>query len=275
VTAHDGAPEPVVAAIDGPVERLLAAAAADAAWPATPDLRRAVAARIEAPPAPDMRAGVLTRIGDGTGRGGVRIRLLRPLAVAAILVLALAGLAIGLGFDIPGLDLRQVERTPAVPSRLDLGSPVPLGDVLALDEPRVLLPAALPPPDSAFELGVDERRIVSLAWRASPGDPVLEGTDTFLTLMAVPGTTEEPLIMKAAGPGTRLEPIDVDGDPGWWITGAPHEIMIVRPSGEIGMLRSAVVGDTLVFSRDGTLYRLESALGMQATLDIARSLGTR
>ena len=108
--------------------------------------------------------------------------------------------------------------------------------------------------------------------RAAPGDPVLEGTDTFLTLMAVPGTTEEPLIAKAAGPNVRLEPIDVNGDPGWWITGAPHEIMVLRPDGDIGVLRAAVVGDTLVFSRDGTLYRLESALGREATLEIARSL---
>jgi hypothetical protein len=144
--------------------------------------------------------------------------------------------------------------------------------VLALDEPRVLLPGALPAPDEAYELGVDDRRIVSLAWGASPGDPTLAGTDTILTLMAVPGTTDEPLITKAAGPGTDVESIEVNGARGWWITGAPHEIMVLRPDGEIGVLRAAVVGDTLVFSRDGTLYRLESALGKEATLEIARSL---
>ena len=260
--------------VDVPVERLLAAAAAGAAWPETPDLRSAVAARLKAPPTPDLRAGVLTRIGNGTGRSRGTVRLLRPLAAAAILALMLAGLAIGLGFDLPGLDLRQVDQTAPPASSLDLGSPISLADALATGEPRVLLPAALPPPDAAYELGAGERRIVSLAWRASPGDPVLDGTDTFLTLMAVPGRTEAALISKATGPGTRLEPVDVNGAPGWWITGAPHEILIVRPSGEIGELRSAVVGDTLVFSRDGTLYRIESALGKEATLDIARSLGS-
>ena len=269
---RDRLPDGATATIDAQVERLLTAAAADAAWPVTPDLRAAVAARIQSPPAPDLRAGVLTRIGDRAGRRGVTLRLLRPIAAALVLVLAIATLAVGLGFGLPGLDLRQVGETPAAPSRLDLGSPVPLTDVLALDAPRVLLPAALPPPDGAFELGVDDRRIVSLAWRASPGDPVLDGSDTFLTLMAVPGTTEEPLIAKAAGPDTRLEPIEVNGDRGWWITGAPHEIMIERPDGDIGVLRAAVVGDTLVFSRNGTLYRMDSALGKDATLEIARSL---
>jgi hypothetical protein len=258
--------------IDAPVERLLAEVAAGVAWPATPDLRATVAARITAPATPDLRPTVLDRIGDGTGRRTNRARVLRPLVLAAALVLAIAALAAGLGFGLPGLDLRLAEQSAPPASSLDLGSPVPLEDVLALDEPRVLLPEALPPPDGAYDIGVDDRRIVSLAWRASPGDPTLTGTDTIITLMAVPGTTEEPLITKAAGPGTRLEPIDVNGDPGWWITGAPHEIMVIRPDGDIGVLRAAVVGDTLVFARKGTLYRLESALGRDATLDIARSL---
>jgi hypothetical protein len=38
------------------------------------------------------------------------------------------------------------------------------------------------------------------------------------------------------------------------------------------VVRSALAGDTLLFARDGTLYRLVSALGMDATLDIARSM---
>jgi hypothetical protein len=201
------------------------------------------------------------------------MRALRPVAIAVILVILLAGLAAGLGFSLPGFDLERTAQTPpATTSPLDLGSPIPIADALGLDQPRVLLPAALPPPDTAYELGVGDRRIVSLAWGAAPGDPVLEGTDTVLTLMAVPGTTEEPLIRKSAGPGTTLEPIDVNGDPGWWITGTPHEIMVLRPDGDVGVLHAAVVGDTLVFSRAGTLYRLESALGREATLEIARSL---
>jgi hypothetical protein len=48
--------------------------------------------------------------------------------------------------------------------------------------------------------------------------------------------------------------------------------MVQQPDGDIGVLRAAVVGDTLVFSHGGTLYRLESALGKEATLEIARSL---
>ena len=85
------------------------------------------------------------------------MRVLRPLALAAILLVLLAGLAAGLGFSLPGLDLFRTEQTPAASDPLDLGSPIPVADALALDAPRVLLPGALPPPDAAYELGVDDR----------------------------------------------------------------------------------------------------------------------
>ena len=64
----------------------------------------------------------------------------------------------------------------------------------------------------------------------------------------------------------------MDGARGWWIAGAPHEILVLRPDATVGVLRAAIAGDTLVFARDGTLYRLESSLGRDATLEVARSL---
>ena len=123
-------------AIDAAVERLLVAAGREAAWPATPDLRTSVLARIEAPEAPDLRPGVLTRIDGVPARRGPAMRALRPLAIAAILVILVAGLAAGLGFSLPGLDLGRTAQTPAATtSPLDLGSPIPVADALAFDRP--------------------------------------------------------------------------------------------------------------------------------------------
>jgi hypothetical protein len=113
---------------------------------------------------------------------------------------------------------------------------------------------------------------VTLAWRAEPGQPTLEDSDLALTLMAVAGTTDERFIKKALGTGTTVEPVNVGGDRGWWISGLRHAITFLRPDGEGGVLTSALAGDTLVFARDGTLYRLESALGRDATIAIAESL---
>ena len=252
------------------IARRLEAVAAATTWPETPDLRSAVVARItgaDAPPAPDLRDGVLGRI-----RARPAGRTLRPLLLAVALALAVAGLALGLGFRLPGVEIERVAVTPSAGAGVDLGSPIPVAEGLAATEPRVRVPASMPMPDGAWTQDADGQPIVTLGWRAAEGQPAIPGSDLALTLMAVPGSADEPLLRKVAGPGTRIEPVDVNGDPGWWESGAAHELFVRQPDGDIGIVRSALAGDTLLFARDGTLYRLESALGKDATLEIARSM---
>ncbi len=136
----------------------------------------------------------------------------------------------------------------------------------------MLLPASLPAPDTAYVIGAGERRIVTLAWRAEPGQGTIPFSDLALTVMAVPGETDDSLIKKLVTPGTSIDAVTIGGDRGWWISGAPHEIFVQRPDGDVGPVHSALAGDTLVFARDGTLYRLESSLGRDATIAIAESL---
>jgi hypothetical protein len=90
--------------------------------------------------------------------------------------------------------------------------------------------------------------------------------------MAVPGGTNDALLKKLVARSSSIDPVSVGGDRGWWISGAPHEIFVTRPDGDVDMVMSALAGDTLVFARDGTLYRLESALGRDATIAIAEGL---
>ena len=266
---------------DTRLEALLSQAGADAEWPATPDLRVTVLARIVVPDAPDMRPAVAARIERTGGAAGSRPtfgprprvgRLLRPLALAAVIALALAGVAVGLGFRLPGVEIQRVETLPPAGAGLDLGSSITLDEALASDRPRVLLPSTMPRPEAAYRLGTGDQSIITLAWRAGVGEPTLPGSDLALSLMAVPGDTDERLLKKLAGPGTTIEPVTVGGDRGWWIAGAPHEILILRPDDSVGVLRAAIAGDTLLFARDGTLYRLESALGRDATVEIAATM---
>ena len=170
------------------VEQQLRLAAATAAWPATPDLRAGVLAGIEA-----ARTAAAPDAAPRAARA--RRATLRPvagLAFALLALLVIAGVAGALGFRLPGLDIVVVDRlpsagapgslpsgagsgavgaTPAPGSGLDLGSPVPMAEAQGLDRPRVLVPAALPPPDTAYVIGAGDRRIVTLAWRAAPGQP--------------------------------------------------------------------------------------------------------
>jgi hypothetical protein len=237
-------------------------AAAGATWPPTPSLRAAVVARIE-------HEGVRPASGAPPRTA---LRLGRALAIAALALLLIAGAAAALGYRLPGLDILFVEQLPPAGTGLDLGTAVPIDEAIAVDRPQVLVPAGLPRPDTAFELGTGDRRIVTLAYRAAPGEPTLAGSDLELTVMAAPGRMDEGLVRKLLGPGTTIDAVAIGGRPGWWITGAPHEIIIIRPDTTAGVLSAALVGDTLVFNRDGTLYRLESALGREATIAIAASM---
>ena len=250
------------------VEMLLRAAATTATWPETPDLRARVVARVADPPA--------ARSSNPAPRPApaavAPARGLPVVALALVAALALAGVAGALGFRLPGVEIIRVASLPPAGAALDLGSPVPLDEARPSAQPRVLAPAAMPAPDVAYVLGAGDRRIVTLAWRAADGAPALVESDLAMTVMAIPGHLDETLVTKLVGRGTTVEPVAVDGERGWWISGAPHELLVIRPDGSDGVAYAALVGDTLVFERDGTVYRLASTLGRDRTVEVAESL---
>lgn len=255
----------MTAATEATVERLLREAAPAVVWPATPDLRSSVVARIG-------EARVVADAAPPRTAQRSRVRLAGAVALALVALLVLAGVAGALGFRLPGIDMVLVERLPPAGSGLDLGSPIPLDTARGLERPRVLLPSTLPAPDVAYVIGAGDRTIVTLAWRASSGERVLPGSDLSLSIMAVPGTTGEALATKMVGRDSTVTRVTVGGSDGWWISGAPHEIIVERPDGDVGVVRSSLAGDTLLFARDGTVYRLESTLGRDATVAIAEGL---
>jgi hypothetical protein len=257
---------------DQRIEALLRSAAADTAWPPVPDLRPAVLARIAAIATEEPEALRRAAAAGSASRARPPLRLVRALAVALLALLIVAGVATALGFRLPGMAIERVERLPPAGTGFDLGSPVPLAEARDGEPPRVLVPAGLPEPATAFVLGAGRSRIVTLAWRASGGGAVVPGTDLSVAITAVAGGTEEGLLTKLLGPGTTIEAVMVGGDRGWWIAGAPHDLLVTRPDGTAGVLTSRLAGDTLLFARDGTLYRIESALGRDATLVLAASL---
>ena len=258
------------AAKEANVEMLLRAAATTATWPETPDLRARVVARVsavsESAGAPVASPTPLARPPTS------RRRLLPALALALVAALAVAGVAGALGFRLPGLEIIRVESLPPIEGAMSLGSPMPVADATAIERPRVLAPAAMREPDAAYVLGAGDREIVTLAWRAAGGEPSIPTSNLSLVAMAFPGSLDEILVTKLLDRGSTIEAVTVDGDRAWWITGAPHELLVIRPDGQAGVAYAALVGDTLVFERDGTVYRLESALGRDRTIEVAESL---
>jgi hypothetical protein len=70
----------------------------------------------------------------------------------------------------------------------------------------------------------------------------------------------------------HAEVVDVDGARGYWVTGQPHAVEFL--DAESGVMRSSsrLVDDVLVWQDEDMVYRIESPLGRDTTLAIARSM---
>lgn len=219
----------------------------------------------------------------------LRRRAGRSLALALIavaLITAIAG-AIGLGLPgiriVPGGSGAPVVPTPSAgqPSRSPSAG-APLGAELGLGisvDPAALgaavdFPVALPAdpaigaPAAAWLL---DRRL-TVVWPAGPALPALPRSSVGLLLTELRGSIDPGHFEKFLNPQTRIEPVTVAGSTGWWISGEPHGIVYVRPGGQPDFDSRRIVGDTLLWVKDGITYRLETSLGREAAIRIADSL---
>jgi hypothetical protein len=232
----------------------------DVVWPPTPDLARAVAARIATEPAPPAR------------RPRPTLRPATAIAAALALVLALgAVLAASPGVrariaDWLGIGAVRIERVDRLPDTgpaagLGLGRRTTLAAARRSAPTPVPTVRALGAPDVVYvdtSLGGGSSSLVYVARRGLPA--ARSGIGALLTV--IPGGEVE-IVKKLLGAGTSVTPVDVDGAPGVFISGEEH---IVEPP-------SRLAGNTLLWVRDDVTYRLESALGRAAALRLARSVG--
>jgi hypothetical protein len=247
------------------LEQRLAGLRGEMAWPPTPDLAGAVAARLAADPQQARRR-----------RPPLRRPLLRPAIVAiaaAVLALVVAGtLAAAPGvrarvadwLGIGSVRVERVQRLPDVGPGADLGLGTRASAAAARRTTGLPAPAirALGAPDAVYA----ERpsgggaASVSVVYRARARLPAAtRGIGALLTLM--PGG-DEGIVKKVAAGGTEVEFVDVAGAFGVFLSGEQH---VVGPPNRLA-------GNTLIWVRDGVTYRLESALGRDAALRLARSV---
>jgi hypothetical protein len=101
---------------------------------------------------------------------------------------------------------------------------------------------------------------VSLVYRARPAlPPSRDGVGALLTVL--PGEDGLALVRKLVDPRVRLRSVRVNGAPGLFIEG---EHVLLPPR--------RLAGNTLVWVRGGATYRLESELGRDAAVALARSV---
>ena len=120
--------------------------------------------------------------------------------------------------------------------------------------------------------------MISFVYPAGPALPASDETGVGALLIQFQGEAERNLIEKGLRNDegvmeTRLQSVTVGGEPGFWISGAPHGFFFVcYDAGECREERYRLAGNVLLWEQDGLTLRLESALSLDDALTIAESV---
>ena len=243
------------------------------------------------PPTPDLATQVRHRLeSEPVGRTPTP----RPTIwlVAALLIALVSGLvlfpearnAIADRLGLPGVSIRWVDEVPT-PEPSQIGAPLLLGRQVTLDEAqaavdfpvRVPTAAGFNAPDEIYLLDQVEGAMVSFVYPVAPGLPASDETGVGALLTQFRGEADRGLIEKGlpddgARP-TNLDAVAVSGEPGFWISGAPHGFFFVcYDVGECRQERYRLAGNVLLWEQDGVTLRLESSLSHEDALAIAESV---
>ena len=211
------------------------------AYPVTPDITRRVRRRLDARHRPPPIQSPIRSLSSR--------RLW--LAAAGLLTAILAGLllfpeargAIAERLGLPGVIIRWVEEAPPRPS--PVAARLMLGTQLTLEEAQVAVdfPIQLPSadgfglPSEVYLLGLGEDAMVSLVYAAGPKLPASDTIGVGALLTQFQGKTDRGLIEKGLAektvdPETIIEYASVNGERGYWITGAPHGFFLICNDGD-------------------------------------------
>jgi len=272
------------------LERGLAQAAPFVAYPDVGDLSGLVARRIRETPVPGPRRWAMPSLRDPL-RPAAR-PILQPVwlkaavafAVAVVMLTgtlvfsptarhALAGWLGLRGVKIEIIPSPSITVPPSLGAGLDLGDRMTLAEVQPQVPFEIPFPAGLGPPDEIYlrtDLAVDE---VTLVYRARPGLPAAAATGEGLLIGEFQAAIDNQLIeKKLRTQATKIEPVSVTGQPGYWIEGT-HEVYLVGPDGEQLADTVRLAGNVLLWEQAAVTLRLEADISKAEALRIARSVG--
>jgi hypothetical protein len=273
---------------DGSLDAALADLGGALAWPRPgPDFAVLVRTRIQAaPPATEPAWRRWRRW--AAAPGGVR-PVRRSLLIAVALLLVAATVAAAMWLGLPGIRLifgpppiptpsATVRPSGPVPSlvpgaTLGLGQLVDVADIAD----RSTFPIRFPtdplagPADTAW-IDPSKADQVTLVWRTRPDLPPTLDRRIGLLLGQFNGHLTDGFITKAIDTGTSVERVQVDGNPGFWISGAPHFFFYEDADEHVVDDSRRWVGNALLWTEGAITYRLETSLGLDEAIRIAESL---
>ncbi len=110
---------------------------------------------------------------------------------------------------------------------------------------------------------------VSLVYTVRPGLPAIAGTDIGLLIQEFRGGLSAGLFQKGVPASSRIEPVTINGVPGYWIEGGLRSFAYQEANGSVQFEQTRIAGNTLLWEQDGIIYRLESLLSKDDAVRIA------
>jgi hypothetical protein len=224
-------------------------------WPETPDVVPGIAIPATAPPPrrrPSRSLGLVFAV--------VLLALAVALAVPPARTAILDWLGIGSARIVHVDELPPLR--PTVSLEL-LGERTTLADARR----RAGFPVAPPPSGEPLpdEVRVVGGRRVSYLWR--------DGDRIRLLITQVPGLLQRTAILgKLIPPSVKIERLMIDGDGAVFLTGGPHAVYLLGPSGSFEEDDGWLAGSTLLVDRGGTTLRIEGSLDRERAVELARAM---
>ncbi len=268
----------------------LAAALADLgarmAWPPTTDVRARVLARITTPRKSEWwRAFWSPRYGFAPAIVTIALALLAVLVFSpearttATDILRLRGVEIFRG-PVPTPSPTPSRSPGSIPTPVPTFDQVTLGELVTLGgaENRAGFVVAVPTDpalggaDAVYVRAVEGSTAISLAYRARPGIPVSPQLGLAALVTEFGGHLEPAILGKVVPPGTTLELLTVNGAPGAWMEGQPHQVFYTSNGGGSFITDTLrLAGNTLIWEQNGLVMRLEAQVDKATALRIAAS----
>ena len=133
-------------------------------------------------------------------------------------------------------------------------------------------PRLLGPPQSVQLLRWGGGQQAAMIWSESDDLPEVFDTGVGLLLIQFEAKVEQELLFKQASDATRIQPVSINGDLGYFLSDAPHTVFFESKDGLITDDQVRLTGNVLVWMSDGVTYRIESELGLVDSVEIAESL---
>jgi hypothetical protein len=243
------------------LEDELTALAGLIAWPATPP-----------------------RLWTGVPRSRAAGLLARPrwVLVAALLILAATLVAYTSWVNLHTTIIRTEH--PSTPSplpsgplgqRFQLGTQTTLAGAQRQLSWKIAVPSALGAPDEVWiKLGpaAPSGGEVTLVYAARSDIKPSDVTGVSVLVTEARGRTDEQFFQKTLGPGVTIEPVTVAGHSGYFISGRPHQFVIVDQDGNPYPETLRLATNTLILDDGGTVVRVEGDMTKQQAIDVGRSL---